>query len=68
MSESSIDLRSHRPSIDRDEVDALRRRLFEGSEPGPEIPGYEIESKLGEGSQFYFTIPLKRDDEEVTNE
>ncbi|MCA9651015.1 MAG: serine/threonine protein kinase, partial [Myxococcales bacterium] len=50
MTDPTLELRSHRPAIARDQVDALRRRLFGEVEALPEIPGYQIEQKLGEGS------------------
>jgi eukaryotic-like serine/threonine-protein kinase len=47
---SSFDLRSHRPAIEPGLLEALRRRLFDGARPGPEIPGYEVEAELGKGT------------------
>ncbi len=69
MSTSSLDLLSHRPAIEPEQIDELRQRLF-GDEPThPIVPGYELEKELGKGAfgrvyrafdpRFQRTIALK---------
>ncbi|MCX4247501.1 serine/threonine-protein kinase [Paraliomyxa miuraensis] len=50
MTTPSFDLRSHRPAIEADRIDDLRRRLFGGASSRPQVPGYTIEEELGSGA------------------
>ncbi|MCH9685934.1 MAG: serine/threonine protein kinase, partial [Deltaproteobacteria bacterium] len=69
MTPSSIDLRSHRPQIENEQIDQLRQRMFGDAPTYPKVPGYEVELELGKGAfgrvyrafdpRFQRTVALK---------